>query len=280
MIKYANPKPPEGINTGRYRPGREFFVLGASLMVIVGLVLALVFQFGEWIAPHIPFAWEKRLEEPFVNTFKNDKATSPAIDAALQTMADRLSAEMDLSDDVRITVRLVDEDTVNALATIGGNIFIYRGLLARLQSEEGLAMVLAHEIAHVKHRDVLAALGSGVLLSIASSFVLGDAGGMGDLLGHETLLAMLHFSRTKEKRADVDAMRAVVRVYGHGGGAVDLFKVFKNVEREAGIKRNTELFTSHPLTPNRLKDLHALAGAQGWPMDGSRSALPGAFNLP
>jgi len=280
VIKYANPKPTEGINIGHYRSGREFFVLGASLMVLVGLVLALVFKFGEWVAPHIPFAWEKRLEEPFVNTFKNDKAAYPTINAALQAMADRLSAEMNLADDVRITVRLVDDDTVNALATIGGNIFIYRGLLERLQSEEGLAMVLAHEIAHVKHRDVLAALGSGVLVSIASSFVLGDAGGVGDLLGHETLLAMLHFSRAKEKRADLDAMRAVVGMYGHGGGAVDLFKVFQDAERDAGNKRKTELFTSHPLTPNRLKDLHALAGAQGWSMDGPRSILPRAFSQP
>jgi len=278
VIKYANPKPPEGVNSGRYRPGREFFVLGASLMVIVGLVLALVLQFGEWVAPHIPFAWEKRLEEPFVETFQNDKAANASIESTLQQLADRLSAEMDLAEGVRITLHYVDDEKVNALATIGGNIFMYRGLLERLQSEEGLAMVLAHEIAHVKHRDVLAALGSGVLVSLASSFVLGDAGGVGDLLGHETLLAMLNFSRAKEKRADLDALRAVVRLYGHGGGATDLFKVFKTMEREAGGERKTDLFTSHPLTPNRLKDLHGVAKTQGWPMDGPRRALPNNLN--
>ncbi|HEY9078797.1 M48 family metallopeptidase [Magnetovibrio sp.] len=273
MIKYANPKPPEGINSGGYRPGREFFVLGATLAVIVGVVLAMVFRFGEWVAPHVPFAWEKRLEGPFVEKFQNDKPVSPGIQARLQALVDNLGAEMDLADDVVLTVRFVDDDMVNALATVGGNIFVYRGLLERLQTQDALAMVLAHEIAHVKHRDVLAALGSGVLVSIASTFVLGDGGGVSDLLGHEMLFAMLHFSRAKERRADLDAMSAVVKVFGHCGGAVDLFEVFKAVERETGTVRNTELFTSHPLTPNRLMALRTLAKAQGWPMDGPRRPL-------
>jgi len=278
-MKYANPKPPEGINTGGYRPGREFFVLGASLAVIAGLALAVVFQFGEWVAPYVPFSWEKRLEGSFVENFQNDKAPNPSVEAALQRLADRLSGAMDLGDDMRVTVHFVDDKTVNALATIGGNIFVYRGLLARLENENALAMVLAHEIAHVKHRDVLAALGSGVLVSVASSFVLGDAGRVGDLLGHETVFTMLHFSRAKEKRADLDAMRAVVQEYGHGGGAVDLFKVFNVMEREAGVKRKTDLFTSHPLTPNRLKALRVLAESQGWLMDGPRRPMPKDLKL-
>jgi predicted Zn-dependent protease len=44
---------------------------------------------------------------------------------------------------------ILDTDEVNALAAPGGMIFVTKGLLARCQDEETLALILAHEIGHV-----------------------------------------------------------------------------------------------------------------------------------
>ena len=44
---------------------------------------------------------------------------------------------------------IVDSDTVNAMASPGGYVFVSRGALALARSEDELACVLAHEVAHV-----------------------------------------------------------------------------------------------------------------------------------
>jgi predicted Zn-dependent protease len=47
---------------------------------------------------------------------------------------------------------VMDTDEVNALACPGGTIFISKGLLAKASSEDEVAAILAHEIAHVTLR--------------------------------------------------------------------------------------------------------------------------------
>ena len=53
---------------------------------------------------------------------------------------------------------LLDSDEVNAFACPGGTIFITKGMLKTVENEDELAAVLAHEIAHVNHRDGIAAI--------------------------------------------------------------------------------------------------------------------------
>ncbi|GHV78281.1 peptidase M48 [Spirochaetia bacterium] len=49
-------------------------------------------------------------------------------------------------------VAILDSPDLNAFGTIGGHIFICRGLLEALTSEDAVAAVLAHEIAHIQLR--------------------------------------------------------------------------------------------------------------------------------
>jgi hypothetical protein len=49
-------------------------------------------------------------------------------------------------------VTILDSDEINAFATSGGHIFITRGLIACANSEDALAAVIAHEIAHIQLR--------------------------------------------------------------------------------------------------------------------------------
>jgi predicted Zn-dependent protease len=51
-------------------------------------------------------------------------------------------------------VRIVDMPEENAFATVGGYVYVTRGMLAQLNSETELAGVMAHEISHISHRHV------------------------------------------------------------------------------------------------------------------------------
>ncbi len=278
-MKYTNPKPPEGINTGENRPLRELFMLGSTLFAVVAIVSVAVLRFGEWVAPHVPFSWEQALEAPFVSSFAGEGEPHPEIERALQGMADRIVAQMEMDGDITITLHYVDENKVNALATLGGHIFVYKGLLERLQTQDALAMVLAHEIAHVKNRDVLAGLTGGMVISLASSVLFGNAGVSGELVGAEAMMATLHFSRAKESRADEDAIRATVALFGHGGGAEELFEVFSSLEKELGVERKADFLTSHPLNSTRIENLRNVAAKMNWPMNGPRRPLDAMLKL-
>lgn len=276
-MKYANPTPPEGINSGGYRPMREFVVLVGVLLVVTGALLTVVYQFSQWVVPFVPFSWERQAEAPFVGAFAAGGEGMEPTQVALQALADRLASHMDLPEDITIQVHYAADPAINAMATIGGNIVVFEGLLKHVPSEDALALVLAHEIAHVKHRDVLAALGGNAIVSVVASVLLGDTGSVGRVIGLETSLTMLHYSRAKETRADQDAFHALTAVYGHGGGARDLFEVLSTAEREAGVAGQSEMMRSHPLTEKRLRALEVLARELHWPMDGARSPLAGAL---
>jgi Putative Zn-dependent protease, contains TPR repeats len=56
---------------------------------------------------------------------------------------------------------ILDSDEVNAFAAPGGFIFVTRGMLRLCQSEDDLAAVLAHEVAHVQLKHGVNAISSG-----------------------------------------------------------------------------------------------------------------------
>jgi Zn-dependent protease with chaperone function len=56
---------------------------------------------------------------------------------------------------------LLDSDEINAFATPGGHIFITRGLVTAAASEDALAAVIAHEIAHIQMRHGVKAVTTG-----------------------------------------------------------------------------------------------------------------------
>ena len=64
---------------------------------------------------------------------------------------------------MKLRVHYVDTAVPNAFAALGGHIAVTRGLYESVQSENALALVLAHEIAHVRARDPIAGIGGGLI---------------------------------------------------------------------------------------------------------------------
>lgn len=55
-------------------------------------------------------------------------------------------------------VAILDTDEINAMATPGGHIFVSRGLIRAVNSEDALAAVIAHEVAHIQLRHSISAI--------------------------------------------------------------------------------------------------------------------------
>jgi predicted Zn-dependent protease len=267
-LEYSSPEIPEGINYSKTHPLVEFaYLAGGVLGGLFLLLLALGF-FADRLAHHIPYSVEQdiRLLVP------EDNAATPELQTYLDGLARRIVAHQALPEDMVITVHYVDGDMVNAYATLGGHVVLFRGLLERLPNENALATVMAHEIAHIKHRHVIRSLGSalvvGVVVSVFSSslgdtLIAGVIGDTGELTG-------LKFSRSHETEADTTALATLRQLYGHVHGGEDLFEA---LQEEDGTAYVPEFLSTHPDIERRIARIEdETAGATP-----ALTALPGEF---
>lgn len=281
-MKLENRIPAEGINASHENPLKEltWLVLGS-----VGIIVVLVFTVSlaaQWIAPRIPYKYEAKLAAA-LPAFAIPPATEQgrAVQAELQALADRLAAHMDMPDGMTVRIGYRDTETVNAYAALGGQAVFFRGLLSRIESEDALAMVMAHELAHLKYRHASAALGRGVAVGVVLSVVSSDLGSSaaGNALNAAGLATLLSFNRDQERAADQAALHALHAEYGHVGGAADLFNVMM---RLPGSEPNSstptvEFLRTHPLTENRVAAIKRWAEEHDAPIDGPRRPLPPAI---
>jgi predicted Zn-dependent protease len=278
-MRFKNVKVPEGINVSRHSPLADLFILSGGAVLLFGALGLAALLLGGALARHLPVSWESSLADAVIGGLEPlDDETDSQIAAELQTLAGRLEANMALPEGLQITVHYLDSEEVNAFATLGGHVFLFRGLIERMASENTLAMVLAHEIAHAANRDPAAAMGGALLLQLVLAATLGGAPDSleGLILGPNALLA-LGFSREAERDADRDALFAIVALYGHTAGAAEIFEIFLEEAAGAGAAEPPALLSTHPLSAERIAEMRTMARAQGWPLDGKTTPLPPAI---
>ncbi|MGZ8274420.1 MAG: M48 family metallopeptidase [Burkholderiaceae bacterium] len=279
-MRLENRPPAEGINSSTDHPLKELaWLLGGSVLVVIAVVFAVSLA-AQWIAPRVPYRYEARLAAtlPPIATVPSTEE-GRAVQRELQGLADRLSARMQLPEGMQVRVGYADSKTINAFATLGGQTVFFRGLLARLDSEDALAMVMAHEIAHLQHRHASAALGRGVAVGLILSVVSAELGrsAAADVLSQAGLATTLSFNRDQEREADDAALEVVAQEYGHLGGAMDLFRMMSALPGADSVLPQVEMLRTHPLTRSRQQVISQWAQRNNVPLDGARRPLPPAI---
>ena len=139
-------------------------------------------------------------------------------------------------------------------------------------------MVVAHEIAHVKHRHPIASIGRGVAIGTLLSLISSSAGESmaGSVLGQAGLLTQLTFSRAQEEQADETTLAALAEIYGHVAGATDLFEHLGGGEGRIA-ESLPQFMLTHPHLSERVERIQVLAHARGWDRAGEKAPLPGVL---
>lgn len=270
-MKYRNPEIPEGINTSKEHPLKEFaFLIAIVLVAVIALTAVLSFSVDK-TAKYIPFEFETRLSEKIATQLNME---SNEVDVYLQTLADKIIPYMDLPEDMKITVHYVNEDLVNAMATLGGHVMIYRGLLEQIPDENTLVMLLGHEIGHVKLRHPVKALGKGVVLTLLLNAVLGNSSdSVGNVLSDTSMITMLTFNRDMEQASDEEGLSLLQAYYGQTQGSTTLFEILS--QQEQYDDSNVPAFLrTHPETKDRIAHIHQIAQANEWALQGETRAIP------
>lgn len=271
-MQYENPPLPEGINVTDEHPLREFSLLlvGVSAAVLVGVVV-LAWLAGALVR-FIPASVEQRLASAQLADVLSKPACLAPGHAEVQRYLERLSmplaARAGLPPDMPLQVHFVHGDEVNALALPGGHILVYEGLYRAMPSENALALVIGHEIAHIKHRDPLVAAGRGVVIALALGSLAGFGDGAADsMVSVVGSLTALSFSRDQERAADALALQMLAGQYGH---IADADKVFEVLRSTHGVEPPA-LFSTHPVSEDRIAATRV--AARHYAADGPVTAL-------
>lgn len=202
--------------------------------------------------------------EAFSDIKKQEKiSTDPAVNARIQRIGKRIAASVgrDLPN-AQWEFVVFESDQINAFALPGGKVGVYTGLIKLAESDDEIAVVMGHEVAHVSSRHgaerqsqaMLVGLG-GAALAIGTDnnknqqyYML--AYGLGSTLG------TLAYSRDHETEADVVGLRFAARAGYDPRAAVSFWK--KMAAKETG-GRPPKLLSTHPPSAERIANLERLA---------------------
>lgn len=215
----------------------------AVCAAIAALVVFGVAQLPELAARLVPQSFERRLGSLLVGDFGNRTCNSPAGEAALYKMIDRLGPDARMAD-----IRVVNVPIVNAVALPGGHVLLFDGLVRKAASPDEVAGVLAHELGHVANRHVLASL----IRQLGLSVVLGGLGG--DVGGWVNTILSASYSRDAESNADgyaIDLLRdAKISPLATAGFFQRLAVVERGSPRAAAVLGYMSI---HPMSDTRRK---------------------------
>ena len=181
-------------------------------------------------------------------------------DPEIQQWVERIGKEVHAeSNDTRFnyTFRVLDSEVINAFALPGGYVYVTRGLLAYLQNDAQLAMVLGHEVGHVAANhsakqytsSILANLGlaiGGVLFEDVRPFLGAAQTGL--------QLLFLSYSRDHETQSDTLGVKyATLAGYEAAEGA-EFFVTLQRLQEQSGTAIPTWTST-HPDPVDREENI-------------------------
>lgn len=150
-------------------------------------------------------------------------------------------------------IEVFDNEVVQAFAMAGGKIGVFNGLLAVATTQDELAAVIGHEVAHVTEQHMLERanqqLGLGTVVDLSSAAL---GGNMGQMLAMGAQLGIfLPYGRGQETEADVVGLDYMA---GAGFDPRASVQLWKNMEAKAG-GGPPQFLSTHPSAENRIGDL-------------------------
>lgn len=172
--------------------------------------------------------------------------------------------------------RIVDDEEVNAFALPGGFVYVNKGLLDYVQSDDELAGVIAHEIAHVSHHHAMQLLKAQQkqMLGVAAAVLAGAAlGGSGSDLGNLAYAASLvsiaklsSYGQKAESDADTTAVAYLTSTtYNPVGMLTFMERLARDAIRKPQI--NWGICATHPPAYRRAHDIIGELEKRGIPVN-------------
>jgi Zn-dependent protease with chaperone function len=243
-------------NLDEHRLGRRGVakIVGWSLAAAVSIVLVVLYGVplaADRLAPLVPESFERRfgdVAEKQVKIVFGEKVcnASPAGRAAFDKLVTALRTAAGFDTSVQSAV--LSSAIPNALALPGGKIIVFDSLIAKANSPDEIAGVIAHELGHLKHRDNM----RGLIYNGGTSFLIGllfgDITGSSAMIFASRTLFTSSYSREAETAADTFSIEIMQKL---GRPPKAMGELMMRVTGKEGGKGLT-IISTHPLTEDRL----------------------------
>ncbi|MEO1257686.1 MAG: M48 family metallopeptidase [Bacteroidota bacterium] len=208
---------------------------------------------------------DKRLGAEFSKQIESDRENYPIMPEAgneelyryIRGITNKIlnSGSVAYRNDFVWQVKIIDDiKTLNAFAVPGGYLYVYTGLIKYLDTEDQLAGVMGHEIAHAAQRHSTRQLTKIYGIDAMRQILTGNQNA--DAFSQLALsLVSLKFSRKHEAEADNYSVNYLCGTDYNASGAAGFFEKIQS--ESEGSERPPEFLSTHPDPGNRVNDIKA-----------------------
>ena len=225
--------------------------IAVTAAVLVGVYLLMPVLTAGLVAL-TPLSFEQKLgrdlSADIVGALQERDGKALCDDVAGGMALDKIGTELSrhTQSSMAYTVRVLDVESVNAMALPGGYIYVFRGLLEKAESDGELAGVLAHEMAHVDLRHPM----HGLVRSYGMTLIAEMMFGGGNLGGLSNMMMLTSYSREAEEEADAFAIEVLDQAGVGAQGMATFFERLASGKTKDGFSL-PEFLSTHPDTGMR-----------------------------
>lgn len=211
---------------------------------------------------------ESQLGRAIMRSIRNSGQVveDPLINEYINEIGNRIAAQTN-DGEQDYTFFVIEDHRINAFALPGGYIGVHTGLIEATRSEDELAGVLAHEIAHVNQRHIARAIHASSRQSLLTTalmlgaLIAGVVGGDPDIVQAGMAVAQgtavqqqINFTRANEYEADRVGIAALADAGFDPYGMASFFEVMSRQTTRAPDERAPEFLMTHPVTTARIAE--------------------------
>jgi Zn-dependent protease with chaperone function len=233
-------------------------LLGLAVLALLWPAGALADQTSDEIALGAKIA--KQIESQY------RVVTDPAMVDRLNTVAAALVPVVDRQD-ITYHFKILDIPGPNAVGIPGGWVYVTKGMMKFVRSDDELAAVLAHELTHVAHRHYYIeqqrqkAMLPALIVAAALSVLARSAG---PLIGtaYATQGALANYQRDLEREADLNGITYLRKTRYSPVAMLTLMEHLAQADKMTGHPDPGDIYLDHPRPDERVayirQDLAAL----------------------
>ena len=208
---------------------------------------------GNWYSTN----WEVGTGKQY--SMEVEKSSHLVTDPVVVEYVNRVGQNLVKNSDAKVpfTIKVLDTDEINAMALPGGFFYVNSGLILACDTEDELAGVMAHEIAHVAAHHAAREMTKMNYFQIGSIplmiFTQGTWTGYGIYEASQLAipLTFLEFSREYEAEADFLGIQYAYKAGYDPQGMVTIFEKLDALEKHKPGALS-KAFSDHPATPDRI----------------------------
>lgn len=177
-------------------------------------------------------------------------------DSVVTEYVNRVGQNLVRNSDAKVpfTIKVIDDDEMNAFALPGGFLYVNSGLILATDNEAELASVMAHEIAHVACRHVTKAMTKNRISKIASIPLLLAGGPAGQAIVAIAMpISSLKLSRDTEREADLLGLQYQYAAGYDPNAFVQFFERISALQKQEKHSVVFKLLLCHPATDDRIR---------------------------